>query len=227
MSLNGHLDSSISIATPDVASAAVYGSQPQRQLATALKIVGLAVICSSGAAQAAPLPSPGTVIAPIDKPVYQPERTQTPQISHEEKPAPAVPESSLKVRVNSFRFEGNTTFSDQKLQAAVAGFEGKDLSIAEIYHVADVVERHYRFNGYLLTSVYVPAQQINSGTITLEVIEGRLGEVKIKGELDSYSEAFLARQVDDLQPGEIISDDDLERETLLMGDLPGLETRAV
>ena len=177
-------------------------------------------------AAAAPL-SPGTVIAPIDKPVYQPERKLKPAIVEPEKKQPAVPSSTLTVPVNRFLFRGNTTFSDEQLQEVVSRYEGRDLSITDIYRVADMVEIYYRYNGYLLTSVYVPAQQINSGEITLEIIEGRLGEINISGNLHSYSPAFLRKQINELTPGEIIADQALEKETLLLGDLPGLDARAV
>jgi len=176
--------------------------------------------------QAAP-PSPGTVLAPINKPVFQPERSQKPVISNDEPAAPAIPQSTITVKVNAFTFKGNTTYSDEVLQEVVAKYEGRNLSIADIYHVADVVEIYYRYHGYLLSSVYVPAQRINSGSIILEIIEGRLGALKIDGELNSYSEAFLKEQASDLKPGEIIDDKTLETETLLLDDLPGLSARAV
>jgi len=190
--------------------------------------VGVSLFCLillPSLGQAAP-PSPGSVISPIDKPVYQPGRTETPQISREKKATP-VPESSVRVRVNSFQFVGNTTYPDNILRDVIKQYEGRKLSITEIYHVADLVEIYYRYHGYLLTSVYVPAQKINSGTIKLEVIEGRLGDIKIDGKLSSYTPEFLKKQVNELKPGEIIDDKTLEKETLLLGDLPGLDTRAI
>ena len=206
-----------------------------RQLLTALRtsLFTVSSVCiflvspSLSAAPFVPPPSPGAVVSPIDKPVYQPERKQTPKIEREDAPKAEPPQSSVKVLVNSFTFKGNTTFSDAALKKIVAEFEGKELSIADIYHVADVVEANYRYKGYLLTSVYLPAQKINSGTIMLEVIEGRLGEIKIEGNISSYSENFLKNQADGLKPGKIISDDELETETLMLGDLPGLDARAV
>ena len=180
----------------------------------------------SGSVFAAP-PSPGSVIAPIDKPVIKPERTQSPQISREKKSLPPPSPSTKTVRVNAFKFRGNTTFSNEELKEVVAQYEGKNLSVTNIYFVADVVERFYRYHGYLLTSIYLPAQQINSGTIVFEVIEGRLGKIKFKGERESYSSEFLSRQIDELQPGQIIDDKSLETETLLLDDLPGLDARAV
>jgi hemolysin activation/secretion protein len=187
------------------------------------------VFCALLAPEPAPAapPSPGTVISPIDKPVITPERTQTPQISREKKPVPAVPRSTATVKVKAFEFKGNTTFSDEVLKSVIAEYEGKELSIPEIYFVADIVESYYRYHGYLLTSVYIPAQQISSGSIILEVIEGRLGEIRFEGSLDSYTPEFLTQQADRLQPGQIIDDQALETETLLLGDLPGLDARAV
>lgn len=177
-------------------------------------------------ANAAP-PTPGAVISPIDKPVIKPEQSQLPQVTRDKKSAPPVSSSAKKIRVNTFKFRGNTTFSNEQLHEIVAEYEGKDLSINNIYFVADVVETFYRYHGYLLTSIYLPAQQINSGTIIFEVIEGRLGVIKFDGDLESYTPEFLARQVDELQSGKIIDDQSLETETLLLGDLPGLDTRAV
>lgn len=187
--------------------------------------VALCALTLPGYVLAAPL-SPGAVISPIDKPVYQPERSQSPEISRPSKAAPA-PQSSVKVKVNSFQFVGNTTYSDDVLRSVIAKYEGRTLSITEIYHVADLVEIYYRYHGYLLTSVYVPAQKINSGSIKLEVLEGRVGDIEIDGNLNSYSPQFLRKQVDGLKTGTIIDDETLEKETLLLGDLPGLETRAV
>ena len=198
----------------------------RKSIAVASLVIVMSMLLALVPAYAAP-PTPGTVISPINKPVITPERTQTPQISRDKKSAPAVPQSSATVKVNEFKFKGNTTFNDEVLKEVVASYEGKDLSIPEIYFVADIVESYYRYHGYLLTSVYVPAQKISSGTILLEVIEGRLGEIKIDGKLESYTPEFLARQVDGLQPGQIIADQMLETETLLLGDLPGLEIRAV
>lgn len=188
-------------------------------------VLFLGLIAVSAVLQAAP-PSPGSVISPIDKPVLQPERAEIPDISRESKTLP-VPQSSVKVKVNHFTFVGNTTYSDEVLTSVISQYEGRTLTITEIYHVADLVEIYYRYHGYLLTSVYVPAQQINSGSIKLEVLEGRVGEIKIDGELSSYTAEFLIKQVDGLQPGEIIDDKTLEKETLLLGDLPGLQSRAV
>lgn len=180
----------------------------------------------SGLVHAAP-PSPGSVIAPIDKPVIKPERTQAPQITREKKSLPDTPPSTKTVKVNAFKFKGNTIFSDEQLHEVVASYEGKNLSITNIYFVADLVETFYRYHGYLLTSIYLPAQQINSGTIVFEVIEGRLGVIKFDGDLQSYTPEFLASQIDELQTGQIIDDQSLETETLLLDDLPGLDARAV
>jgi len=189
-------------------------------------IIVCLMLATSHPVLAAP-PTPGSVISPIDKPVYQPETSQAPDITQEEPVEAPTAKSAFKVKVNSFQFKGNTTYSNDVLKAVVSSYEGRDLSITDIYHVADVVEIYYRSRGFLLTSVYVPAQQIDSGNIILEVIEGRLGSVKIDGEMDSYTEQFLIEQATELKPGQIIDDETLEKETLLLDDLPGLAARAV
>ena len=68
-----------------------------------------------------------------------------------------------------------------ELRVIVAWYEGQSLTLFEIYSVADELTQFYRDQGYSVASVTVPAQKISSGTVKLEVIEGRIGAISIKG----------------------------------------------
>lgn len=188
-------------------------------LVPALLLVGLPVMAAT--------PTPGTVISPIDKPVYQPEKSAPPPVEQKKKPAFTPPGTTKKISIKQFTLSGNTAFSDDALQALIAQYQDSMMTLPEIYHVADIIQDYYRHNGYLLASVFLPAQKVSSGTVRLEIVEGRLGRKRIDGELGSYSEEFLVRQLNQIRPGEIIEKDVLEGETLLLNELPGLEARAV
>ena len=88
---------------------------------------------------AAPV-SPGAVVAPVDKPVYQPESKQTPAIDRPQSKPVAAPESELSVQVDRFDIVGNTTYSDSQLRELISTFEDRKLSISQIYEAADRVE---------------------------------------------------------------------------------------
>lgn len=185
-----------------------------------------AVLLVSLPVLAAP-PTPGTVISPIDKPVYQPEKPALPPIETKKKVPFTSPGSAKKISIKQFVLSGNTAFSDEQLLALVSQYRDSMMNLAEIYHVSDVIQDFYRQNGYLLASVFLPAQKVSSGTVRFEIVEGRLGQARVEGELDSYYPNFLVYQLDQIEPGAIIEKDVLEGETLLLNELPGLEARAV
>ena len=100
------------------------------------------------------------------------------------------------------------------------------MTLFEIYEVADTLTQYYRDHGYSVASVTVPAQKVGSGTVTLEVIEGRISALNIDGNR-AYRQSFLARHVTGAAVGDVIAEKALERDLLLLNDLPGLSARAV
>ena len=174
-------------------------------------------------------PTPGTVQRaieraepPTERPAAEPPETET-----TERPATApVPEGGTRFLVKQFNFRGNALYSDEALRARVAEQQGRKLTLAEIYAVADALTDFYHAEGHSLAVVTVPAQQVRDGQVLLEVVEGRLGTILLNGN-ESYSDAFLEARLAAIEPGEVIRFDRLERELLMLNDLPGLTARSV
>lgn len=154
-----------------------------------------------------------------------------------EQPPPAVPltppppvapppADEKRVRVNHFEFSGNSLFSDAELQEVVKEFAGQDLTLADIYQVADRLSDFFQEQGYNLTTATVPAQRMRGGVLRLEIVEGKVGKVLFSGNR-RYSAEYLAAQVAPVRPGTIVRFADLERQVLLLNDLPGLVARSV
>ncbi|RME35104.1 MAG: ShlB/FhaC/HecB family hemolysin secretion/activation protein [Gammaproteobacteria bacterium] len=144
-------------------------------------------------------------------------------------PAPAVPkvpEGGPKILIRRFEISGNEAIPTEELHRQIADYEGKRLTLLEIYGVADLLTRYYRSRGYTLATVTVPAQEVASGVVRLHVIEGRVGKISFEGNR-IYDEEFLRRQFDRIRPGDILRDDPLQNELLLLNDLPGLTARSV
>ncbi|MCP5156724.1 MAG: ShlB/FhaC/HecB family hemolysin secretion/activation protein [Ectothiorhodospiraceae bacterium] len=139
---------------------------------------------------------------------------------------PAAPSGGPTIRIVRFEVEGNTVLSDEELQAAVAEYVGRDLTLLQIYDVADRLTNLYRDRGYTVASVTVPAQKVAGGVIRLEAVEGRIGKIAVEGN-DRYRRDVLAAYVDSLGPGDILVGERLERDLLLLNDLPGLRGRSI
>ncbi|MGR8948836.1 MAG: ShlB/FhaC/HecB family hemolysin secretion/activation protein [Gammaproteobacteria bacterium] len=185
------------------------------------------LVLATGTVVAQELPTPGTVQEQFKQQSPLPDRGRTPGIDRaSQKPKSGIPTGGKQILIDRFEISGNTALSDAELDAIIAPFEGRSLTLFEIYEVADLLTNYYRENGYSVASVTVPAQKVSSGIVLLEVIEGRIGKVEVAAN-PIYRENFLARRVMGIQPGAIISEQYLEKDLLRLNDLPGLSAQAV
>ncbi len=125
-----------------------------------------------------------------------------------------------KLLVRSFKVEGPNLI-DEGLVRALAPYEGRKLTIAEIYEAADKVTTLYRNAGYLVAKAYVPAQNARSGVLRLKIVPGKFGAVTLKNESlvrDSVMQGVLDQA---LAGSTYIHTDPIERAMLLMSDLSG------
>ena len=149
-------------------------------------------------------------------------KLKTPQ----EPTPPAADHSGPVVRVNAFRFEGQTLLSPQTLQAALKGFAGRDLSLTQLQEAAWVIVQTYRSAGWLVHAL-VPQQEIEGGVVTLRVVEARLGQVRIdmpEGKLPR--ERIRAMADAQLVVGQTINLQQVDRLLLLLDDMPGVVATA-
>ncbi len=189
----------------------------------------LLALSIASAAWAQQAPTPGAVQRGIERaetPSVKPE-APPPETEQGERPMSApVPEGGTRFLVKQFNFNGNALYTDAQLRGEVADAQGRKLTLAEIYAVADRLTDFYHANGHNLAVVTVPAQQVRDGQVLLEVVEGRLGTILLKGN-ETYSDAFVMERLAAIRPGDVIQFHALERELLLLNDLPGMTARSV
>ncbi|HIJ90695.1 MAG: BamA/TamA family outer membrane protein [Desulfobulbaceae bacterium] len=172
-------------------------------------------------------PSPGTVEESLRPRPSQPGKDMSlPELPTLAPPRLTPPSDELRVRIARFTITGNTIFSEAELRNLIADREDAELTLTEIYGLADRLTEFYQAHGYSLTTVTVPAQRMLDGVLRLEVVEGKVGKLFFEGN-QRYDEAFLANQLNLLAPGTILRFADLESEVLLLNDLPGLLARSV
>ncbi len=138
----------------------------------------------------------------------------------------ALPDAGSKtITVQRYAFVGNTVFDTTTLQAIVSPYLGKPLSLPELYAVTDVVTEYYTSRGYSLASAILPAQNVTSGEVMIEVLEGRVDSLEITG-LKSYSKSTLLAYLPEIQ-GKIYQGKRFERGLRDIDELPGLTGKAV
>jgi hemolysin activation/secretion protein len=143
---------------------------------------------------------------------------------------PAAPASVAapvgpKVRVQAIHVTGQTLFSEVQLVAASGFKPNSDLDLAELRVLAAKITSYYNARGYFLARAYVPEQDVQSGTITVAVIEGRFNAIGLNNQTNLSGR--VARGVlAGLESGDPVATAPLERRLLLLSDIPGVLVRS-
>lgn len=105
-------------------------------------------------------------------------------------------------------------------------FLGKNLSLGDIYRIANGLTTHLTSEGYALARVLVPAQKISDGRVKLVVILGHIGKIKLNTDvLENYTQSEIRTRLDKFSQQKPLMRNTLSREVLLINDLPGYQLR--
>lgn len=146
--------------------------------------------------------------------------------------SPMVNPGGIVFQVKGFVFEGNTQISskriDQELREAfgIAGADTTDwlpvsTDLAGLYEIVSWVSLIYQEAGYPFAQAYVPAQKLENGQVRVVIVEGTYDQATVRSaEADWASQA--KGWLKPFQAGNVIRRSDLDRVSLLLGDLPGI-----
>jgi hemolysin activation/secretion protein len=138
--------------------------------------------------------------------------------------APAGAEK-FSFTLKSVAIDGATVYSAEDLRPLYAPLLGKQVTVGDMFKVADDIELRYRSAGYVTTRVVVPQQTIDDGIFRIQVIEGFVSDIVYPDDIGP-ARAAVALLIDPLRNVRPISVGDIERQLLLANDLPGLTIKA-
>lgn len=124
-------------------------------------------------------PAPPRVL-PREAPLPPPEEL-LPSPVPEDPPAdlPGIPG---QITVKAFRVVGSTVFTEAELAEVTEPFTNRPVTFAELLQARSAVTKLYVDNGYATSGAFIPAGQvIEDDTVTIEVIEGSLEEIRVTG----------------------------------------------
>ncbi|MFC1828505.1 SH3 domain-containing protein [Thermodesulfobacteriota bacterium] len=163
-------------------------------------------------------------------------------IEHEaaaEKPEEVVEEEKVAVKeevklkkvttgamVKEIAFSGNTVIDTETLKELTASFAGRDLTLDEMNAVADLVTMTYQENGYILAKAYLPEQDITKGVLTIAVLEGKIGKIKVEGNT-YYKDRVFTRYFRPQMKLGVAKEKYLEKGLLFVKDLPYADSSLV
>jgi hemolysin activation/secretion protein len=146
----------------------------------------------------------GPAVAPPTQTKAEPADTQAEPAAPQADPNEEWPgmEEEATFEIKEIFVSGNTLFPEEKIKDIVKDFTGKEKMSADVEKARDRLEVFYHEAGYPTVMVNIPEQIVENGLIVLEVIESKIGNVKITG-----NRYFTVRDI--------------------LGDLPSLKTGTV
>lgn len=187
-----------------------------KKSAIAVLLMGL---LSQNAFAAGPVPDAGAVKRDnITTPAPQPK----PEATLPQAVEPSVlSQDTTPIEVKKVTVTGGTVFSPESLEALVAEYSTGTKTLGDLQKAAAKITAHYRKNGYFLARAYLPKQSLTNGEVTINVLEGKLGEVKVENTSrlnESKANAMLAK----VKAGEPLQKKSVDRALLLLSDMPGV-----
>lgn len=98
------------------------------------------------------------------------------------------------ITVSDIRIRGNRALSNEELDAITAEYEGRSITVEELHGLRQRLSRTYFDQGFVNSGVIIPDQQVSDGVVTLQVVEGGLGDIVIDGN-KALRGSYLRRRV--------------------------------
>lgn len=189
-----------------------------------LKLLPLMLLAIGHGALAQQLPGAGSQLRQLPTP--PPAPLPPPQIRIEDgiTAAPSTADAP-SVLVNQLRIAGATAYPQAELVAFAGFVPGAKQTLAQMQAMAARITEHYRNHGYFVARAYLPAQDVTTGTLTIAVSEGVLGQVILRNQ-SGLADQVARSRLAGLDSGDRLTIEPIEDRLLLLSDLPGVVVRS-
>jgi hemolysin activation/secretion protein len=143
------------------------------------------------------------------------------QTSSESSSQAASPESQRQIYIEEYRVEGTRKLTELEVEEAVYPYLGPGRTTEDVEHARAALEKAYQDKGYQTVSVQIPAQQVHSGVVILQVIEGKVGRLRIRGSR-YFSLGEIRKRASSMAEGSVPNFNDVTRDIVALNQLPDL-----
>jgi hemolysin activation/secretion protein len=142
--------------------------------------------------------------------------------------APIFPEDLKEVKfvLKQLFIQGKSIYDKRALKPLYTSYLKKELTLKNIYEIAQRITNKYRNDGYILSKAIVPPQKIKDGVVHLRIIEGYIDKIKIQGPVRGPRK-LINKYKKNILKSRPLRAHDLERYLLLIDDLPGVTAKSI
>ena len=146
------------------------------------------------------------------------------QIPQEKEKIPQT-EEKISFTLVQIRITGATIFTPAQFEPLYKPYLNQEITLKDLDDIVAKINAEYQKAGYLTTSVYLPKQEIKDGVVEIQVLEGRMGGLKIEG--NKYFSTSLIEKYFHTKKGGILNINQLQRDLLRLNLTSDLDLKSV
>lgn len=150
-------------------------------------------------------PESDTNEEPIDS-----TENSSPETSQTISPTAEKETDQLLFQVNRIEVRDNTLISDEVMQNIITPFQNRQLSAEDLTELTNQINNLYRERGYLTSMAFIEPQNLETGTIIIKVLEGKIGNMTVTG--NKYTRTNTIANRIRQQPDDNLNFPELEKE---------------
>lgn len=192
-----------------------------KNLSLAFLIVGM------GASSAFAQGDTSSAIAGVIERTATPKDTSLPadRLPQIESQIPETPDdNTTRVIIRDFVFDGNTSVATEDLETVAQSFRNREVTFADLKKLCRQIQQFYQIKGYFLVRAVLPPQDISQGMLRVQIIEGAIGAIEIRGNKRIPTEFINSRlKVDPTKP--CLRYNHLLRSLILLNEYPSIDVK--
>jgi hemolysin activation/secretion protein len=98
------------------------------------------------------------------------------------------------VKINKIETIGNTVFPDSELQKIIGPLPNRPVPLNKLYELRSKITNYYVKAGYISSGAFISPQQFSQGVVKIQVIEGVLTDLEVKG-LSKINEKYISNRL--------------------------------
>jgi hemolysin activation/secretion protein len=149
-----------------------------------------------------------------------PGNAQTPQdqrVTQDAGPPNAEVVGSLYIQ--EYRVEGAHQLRRLEIEEAVYPYLGPGRTTGDVEKARAALEKAYQAKGYQTVGVQIPPQQVTQGVVVLQVVEGKVGRLRVRGSR-YFSLDQIKRAAPSLAEGKVPNFNDVTRDIIALNQSP-------
>lgn len=132
---------------------------------------------------------------------------------------------AITFTLKEVRITGVTVFKPEDFLWIYRDYLGKTVTFPDLDIIVGKIKARYKQKGYLTSTVYIPEQEIERGSVQIKVLEGKMGQLSIEG--NKWFSSKMIEKYFHTQKNEILDVKKIQKDILRLNQQSDLTVKTI